>query len=215
MPAAGTYTTIQNVTITDATTGAAIYYTTDGSTPSAASTRYTAAIAVGVSETIKAIAVATGYSMSAPATAAYVINLPTLPAPAFSVAAGTYHAAIKVVLSDANKTATIYYTTDGSTPTTASTKYTAAITVSVSETIKALAVAPGFNPSSVATAAYVLVYPTAATPVITPAGNSYSSVLMVTMTDATAGAKIHHWINDDSETRVAVPREHEAKWLFP
>jgi hypothetical protein len=77
LPVAGTYASAQSVTITDATTGAVVYYTTDGSVPSASSTKYTGAIDVTSSETIKAIAVGTGYTNSAVASAAYTINLAT------------------------------------------------------------------------------------------------------------------------------------------
>jgi len=80
-PAAGTYTSAQSVTISDSTQGATIYYTTDGSTPTTSSTKYTAAISVGSSETINAIAAASGYSDSNVATAAYTINLP----PSFTI----------------------------------------------------------------------------------------------------------------------------------
>ncbi len=58
-PVAGTYTLAQSVTITDSTTGAAIYYTTNGTTPTTSSTKYTGAIAVSSSESIQAIAVVT------------------------------------------------------------------------------------------------------------------------------------------------------------
>jgi sugar lactone lactonase YvrE len=92
--AAGTYATPQSVTITDTTTGATIYYTTDGSTPSLASTAYTGPITVNSTETISAIAVAPNYIDSTVAEAAYVIaaNPPT-PAlgslsPAFVAAGG-------------------------------------------------------------------------------------------------------------------------------
>jgi hypothetical protein len=73
-PAAGTYSAAQSVTITDTTAGAVIYYTTNGATPTTASTKYTKAIAVSATETIKAIAVATGYTESAASSATYTIN---------------------------------------------------------------------------------------------------------------------------------------------
>jgi hypothetical protein len=75
-PVAGTYTSAQSVTISDTTQNATIYYTTDGSTPSSTSTQYSGAISVGSSETINAIATASGDSDSDVATAAYTINLP-------------------------------------------------------------------------------------------------------------------------------------------
>jgi subtilase family serine protease len=77
-PVAGTYTSIQTVTLSDSTTGAAINYTTDGTTPTANSTHYTGTgISVSATETIKAIAIATGYTNSAVNSATYIINLPS------------------------------------------------------------------------------------------------------------------------------------------
>jgi arabinogalactan endo-1,4-beta-galactosidase len=80
----------------------------------------------------------------------------TATAPTFSPAAGTYTTAQTVTLSDAIASATIYYTTDGTTPTTSSTKYTAAISVSSTETIEAIAVASGYANSTAASAAYTI-----------------------------------------------------------
>jgi hypothetical protein len=73
-PPGKTYTTAQSVTISDATSGATIYYTTNGTAPTTSSTKYTGAITVSGTETLKAIAVAIGYSRSAAATAVYTIN---------------------------------------------------------------------------------------------------------------------------------------------
>jgi len=52
---------------------------------------------------------------------------------------------------------TVYYTTNGTTPTTSSAKYTSAgIIVSATETIKAIALAPGYSQSAVASATYII-----------------------------------------------------------
>ncbi len=59
-PGTGTYNSAQTVTISDSTAGAAVYYTLDGSTPSAASTKYSAAFTVSTTTTVNAIALASG-----------------------------------------------------------------------------------------------------------------------------------------------------------
>lgn len=98
---------------------------------------------------------------TATAPIAYTINLPQAAKPTFTVAAGTYTSAQTVSIKDATAGATIYYTTNGNTPTTASTKYTGAITVSATETIKAIATATGHSTSAVASALYTINLPVA------------------------------------------------------
>ena len=142
-PPAGTYTTTQTVTIADTTRGAAIYYTTDGTTPTTASKVYSTPIAVTTTgTTLKAIAIAPGYPQSAVATAVYTITEPPAATPA---------ATQTISISEATTGATVYYTTNGTTPTTASTVYTGPITFTASATLKFIAVAPNYNPSAVRT----------------------------------------------------------------
>jgi glucosylceramidase len=74
LPAPGTYASAQTVALSEATAGAAIYYTTDSSTPTGASTLYSTPIGVSVDTTIQAIALAPGYSPSATATGTYLIS---------------------------------------------------------------------------------------------------------------------------------------------
>jgi hypothetical protein len=194
---AGTYTSAQVVTLADATKGSVIYYTTNGSTPSTASPKYTSPIKVTATETIKAAATATGYKSSPVASAEYVIGAEqTVAAPTFSVKAGTYTSAQEVALADATKGAVIYYTTNGSTPTTSSPKYTGAIKVSATETIKAAATATGYKSSPVASAEYVIKEEeTVATPVFSLKAGTYTAAQEVTLADATKGALIYYTTN--------------------
>lgn len=67
----GVYVSPFDLTLACETSGASIYYTTDGSTPSASSTLYTSPITISQTTTVKAIATATGYANSAVATATY------------------------------------------------------------------------------------------------------------------------------------------------
>ena len=80
----------------------------------------------------------------------------TVATPTFSPAAGTYTEVQNVTIGCATAGATIYYTTDGTDPSSSSTEYTGAITVDQSMTIKAIAVKDGMTTSAVATADYTI-----------------------------------------------------------
>ncbi len=81
--------------------------------------------------------------------------LPSAAAPSFWPVAGTY-SPTQITLSDTTTNSTIYYTTDGSTPSLASTPYTGAINISSTTTVKAIATASGFSPSAAASATYTV-----------------------------------------------------------
>ena len=73
-----------------------------------------------------------------------------------SPAAGAVAAGTNVTLATATADAKIYYTTDGTEPTTASTQYTTPIKIDADTTIKAIATKDGLDNSDVATFAYTL-----------------------------------------------------------
>ena len=131
-------------------------------------------ITVSSSGTLKAIAIVPGYAKpSEVSTAHYTIGTADVTdTPVFSLAPGIYFGTQTVYLSDATNGTdgngnSIYYTTDGTTPTTNSVQFSnpscydctgaGPITVSQSETIKAIAVAAGYNNSAVAKAEYIIV----------------------------------------------------------
>ena len=111
-----------------------------------------------------------------------------LAAPTFSPEAGSYTSVQSVTISAAEG-ATIYYTTNGTDPTTESTQYSGAITVDESMTIKAIAVKDS-EISDVATA----VYDIDLSPVITVAspieldGNTPSKNITISYNNFTPGS---------------------------
>jgi len=104
---------------------------------------------------------------------------PPAAAPAFWPVPGSYsqtQAGQTVTLTDSSSGATIYYTTDGATPTTSSTKYSGAIPISATTTtIEAIAGGSGFTTSAVATGTYTLM----------PPGNGPTVSVAVTTDDQT------------------------------
>ena len=137
------------------TPGATIYYTIDGSDPSTSSTRveYTGPFTLGKSATVKAYAVYGNMEPSEVEEKAVELKVAT---PTFNPVGGTYASAQSVTLACATEGATIYYTTDGSTPTTSSSVFAGPIAVSATTTIKAFAVYGEMDNSDVASATYTI-----------------------------------------------------------
>jgi hypothetical protein len=131
---------VQTVALSDANPGATIYYRIGSSL---APVEYTGPITVASSETIQAIAGATGYANSSAVSAVYTLNLPPPPVPILSPPSGTYYGNQTVTITDAESYAAIYYTTDGTTPTANSNVYSGSFAVTSTETIQAIAVVSG------------------------------------------------------------------------
>ena len=154
-PPSGTVAFPQTVSIADSVAGATIYYTTNGSAPNRNSLVYQGPFTVSNNETVTAVASVTGELQSPAASATYLS--PNTPAnPVFSLAAGTYSGVQGLTITDSTPGATIYYTIGGSTPTSASAVYTQPLPVPFSETVNAIAIAPGPYASSVVTATYTI-----------------------------------------------------------
>ncbi|MGC1644581.1 MAG: chitobiase/beta-hexosaminidase C-terminal domain-containing protein, partial [Candidatus Sulfotelmatobacter sp.] len=123
--------------------------------------------------------------------------------PTFNPLPGTYTSAQSVALSDTTTGAVIHCTTDGSTPT-ASSPVCTTVQVSTTTTIKAIAVANGYNNSGVASGTYTITLPTAAMPTFNPPPGTYTSVQSVALSDTTTGAVIH-CTTDGSTPTVSSP----------
>jgi len=100
---------------------------------------------------------------------------PTVATPTFVPNAGEYATATSVLLSSATVGATIYYTTNGSAPSTASAIYSSAIPISSTTVVEAVAIAAGYTNSGLARADYVIQPPTGG-PVVPPNATAASNL---------------------------------------
>ena len=254
-PNGGNYSGSVSVTMQTATTGASIYYTTDGSPPTQSSTLYAGPLTLTSSAIVKAKAFATGLNASSEASASFTVSQPfnfsisntgdrsvnagssvttsisaglssgitqsvsfsvsglpmgatasfsagscspscstvltmsttgstpggnfaitvmgagggvtktttftltivlAVATPTISPNGGSFTGSVSATLQTATSGASIYYTTNGSTPTQASTLYTGAMTLTSSAVVKAKGFKSGYTPSSEASASFAL-----------------------------------------------------------
>ena len=156
-PDGGSYEDAQIVSISSATSGATIRYTTDGNDPTSSSTAYSSPINISSSTTLKARAFKSGWTESSIASAAYTINATeTVATPTFNPPGGLYAEAQLVTINSATSGATIRYTTNGNVPTSSSTAYSSPILVNSTSTIKAKGFKDGLNPSSTSSVSYTI-----------------------------------------------------------
>ena len=124
-----------------------------------------------------------------------------LVAPTFYPVAGPVASDSEITISDYHNAATIYYTTNGSIPSTSSTVYDPnnKPTINTETTIKAIVVKTGYTTSEVASAAYTILTP-AATPTFSVTTGTYNYALSVTLSTETAGATIYYTTNGADPT---------------
>jgi alpha-tubulin suppressor-like RCC1 family protein len=159
-PLGGTYTTVQNVTLTSSKPGN-IYYTVDGSTPtfplSGTTQVYSAPIVISSTTTLRYFAIDLGGQRETLKSQVYTINF--APTTTATPAGGNYTSAQTVTLT-ADMPATIYFTVDGSLPTfpvTGTTQvYTAPIIIRDSTTLQYFGVSLSSAQEAVRTQVYTI-----------------------------------------------------------
>lgn len=149
-----------SVALATTTTGATINYcvTTTTCTPSTSSSTYTSPISVNSTETINAVANATGFVQSAISTASYTLTAPgAVATPTFNPGSQTYTGTLSVAATTTTSGATLYCTSNGTTPTTSSPVYSGPFSLTstpASTTLQCIGTAPGFTQSLVGSATY-------------------------------------------------------------
>jgi hypothetical protein len=194
-PGGGIYYTAQSVTLTcNDGTGLGcdkIYYTTNGTTPTTSSPVYSAPVNISVNTTLKYFGSDLAGNNENVQTQTYTIVLDTTPpTTSASPLGGAYNTAQSVILSCSDGTGSgcdkIYYTIDGTTPTTSSPVYSSAVNITITTTLKYFARDLAGNSETVKTQIYTIdtIAPTTAA---SPPGGTYSTVQSVTLSCTDSG----------------------------
>ena len=158
----GDYEGSTTVTISTSTSGADIYYTIDGSSPTLnkdGTVRngeiYTSPFEITQTTIVKALAYKQG-ELPSPVVTKKFTNTAVVETPALSVPAGDFWNTITVFVTGATDGATYYYTTDGTEPSSSSSKYVASsgIKIDATATLKVVGTKSGLANSSVVAAEY-------------------------------------------------------------
>jgi hypothetical protein len=211
-PTGGKYRTSQIATLS-ANEPANIYFTTNGNNPTTSSSVYSSPIYISSSTTLKFIGKDTAGNISPVFTQTYDIDT-VAPMVTATPAGGTYSSTQSIILT-ANEPATIYYTRDGTTPTTSSSLYSKPISISSTTTLKYFAKDTAGNSGSIITQTYTIntvdtVAPSIA--ITAPAANSVLSatsgniIVTGTSSDSGSGVKAVEVRIDSGSYTTAIPK---------
>ena len=180
-----------NASMSCGTAGATIYYTTDGTTPTEESLRYTKPVKLTTSCTVKAIAMKENFNNSLVATNRFERSEHTAETPQFQ----RLQDSVMIITSNVEGTV-IYYTLDGTDPTTGSDIYSRPIPVSGNCTLKVMVVQPDFFPSDIAV--FEVNWFKVEAPVVTLDG------FYVTMSCSTPDARIYYTLDGTTPTEESI-----------
>jgi len=192
---AGTYSGTQTITLSSATDGAIIYYTLDGTEPTASSSSLTngSTLSVSSSMTVKCLSLAPNYIVSDTTVYTYtILSTNQVETPTISVSDDVVMYGQTVSLVCATSGSTIYYTMDGTEPNATSSVYSGEISLVKNCTLKAYAIKEGYPDSLTVSKIYSVKVPT---PTFTPSAGPYSTAQSVSITCAISNATIHYTID--------------------
>jgi len=196
VPPPGAILSNTTVSIGTATPGAAIYYTTDGTTPTTSSPLYTGPITLSGNLTVLALGVFSGFSNSTVAIASY--SAAQVAWPTFTPLSGPITNGTQISMSCTTTGAVIHYTLNRTTPTTSSPVYSSPVTINGGTTVSAIAVAAGYVNSQVESIFYQLVQ--AASPSFSPLAGPLAYGTDVSITCATPGSTIYYTLDGTMPT---------------
>ncbi|MBI3415409.1 MAG: chitobiase/beta-hexosaminidase C-terminal domain-containing protein [Verrucomicrobia bacterium] len=183
-----------NVALASATPGARLFWTIDGAEPTSASTLYAGPFALGTNGTLKVKAFKNGFVDSA--TTSGNFSLIAAP-PVLTPTSGTNINTVTVAMTTRTANANLYFTTDGSEPSTNGTRYATPLSITTNTTIKVAAFRDGFVTSPTVAGNYFIQVDR---PVLSPGNGFFPNGTTVTFSVARADASLYYTLNGQDPT---------------
>jgi Chitobiase/beta-hexosaminidase C-terminal domain len=192
-PGGGTFSANQSVVLST-NEASTVYYTTDGSTPSVASSVYTAPIFLSSTTTLKFYARDTAGNSSGVLTEQYTLAPDNTVPTANAAPSGGAYDSVQFVTLSSSEPATIYYTTNGAAPNTGSSVYVSPLTIASTTTLKFFARDVAGNSSGVSTLNYTI-DSSVPSVVANPAGGSFKGTQFVTLVSNKSGTIYYSFVS--------------------
>ncbi len=198
--------------------GADIYYTLDNSRPGASSTKYSGPFTLRDTTTVKVVAFADSLDPSDIVSATFNVGAvetdtirPKAANPTFDPNGAVFKDSVVVGIAASTADARIHFTMNNTDPDSGSALFDTAVVLKRTTTMKAIAFAPGHQPSDVVSATFVLdtsshtTTSPAANPTISPNGGAFQDSVEVSLETTTSGAPLYYKTDGsapDSTTRL-------------
>ena len=195
-PTSGPITNATSISMSCTTPNAIIYYTLDGSMPTISSAIYSSPVMINGGTTLNAFAMATNYVNSSIRSTFY--QLIQTATPVFNPSSGPITNGTPIAITCATPASTIYYTLDGSIPTTGSSVYAGPVPIEGGTTLSAFATANQFSNSLVQSTMYQ--WALTATPMFNPSSGPLTNGVSIEITCATPGSVIYYTTDGTTPT---------------
>ncbi|MDX3773548.1 chitobiase/beta-hexosaminidase C-terminal domain-containing protein, partial [Chromatiaceae bacterium AAb-1] len=197
-PAGGTHTNSVSVSLSSATSGATLRYTTNNAAVTVSSPVYSGPFTLTQNATVRVKGFKSGMAESAEHSASFTVLQPVA-TPSVSPNGGAHTNSVSVSLSSATSGATLRYTTDNTVVTASSPVYGGPFTLTQNATVRVKGFKSGMAESAEHSASFTVLQPVA-TPAISPNGGTHTNSVSVSLSSATSGATLRYTTNNTAVT---------------
>jgi len=200
-PNGGTFTSVQEITVTSTTADARIYYTLDESDPDTSSTLFETALSLSESATVKVRAFKDGFEPSSIVSAVFSIDTSSLvdpvptDTPEILADSTTFEDSLAVTITGRTEAVQIFYTLNGDIPDSTASEYTDTFFITKSCTLKAIAYEEEYLVSTIASKAFTKTIKKSPLPIVDTTPETVTEITTVDLDSLDEGVRVFYTLD--------------------